>query len=259
MEVCVEKKKPSAKQGRPSKDAALALRDRYWVLYLKNRLPEDSYASIERKLFPHLRVTKREHGEGFSQPNSLSKLAAGARGLSSSLEGLPDVVRNAEALVPGAIAAYNSILWRALAEPNAWLDLCQQVAPEVRSRLLAHHFRALPARHVWCDYPGALSLYGIRRVSRLWHRDALGLLLCQCPPAIGLSQLSFTAENYVLHLLNWACRKDEALLAVKDDLLTLIGGRYGLKRQADAVNKDRIFLAPRLGGISYHMRMLLGP
>lgn len=258
MEDCVEKQKLPTKQGRPPKDAALALRDRYWVLYLKSHLPKDSYASLERKLLPHLTVTRRENGEGFSQPNSLSKVAAGARGLSSSLEGLPDVVRNAEALVPGAIAAYNSILWRALAEPNAWLESYQQVAPEVRSRLLAHHFRALPARHAWRDYPGGLSLHGIRRVSRLWHRDALGLLLCQCPPAIGLSQLSFTAENYVLHLLNWACHKDEALLTVKDDLLALIDGRYGLKRQEDAVNKDRIFLAPRLGGISYNLRMLLG-
>lgn len=255
----MEKQKLPTKQGRPPKDAALALRDRYWVLYLKSRLPEDSYASLERKLSLHLRVSKREHGEGFSQPGSLSKVAAGTRGLSASLEGLPDVVRNAEALAPGAIAAYNSILWRALAEPNAWLDLCQQVAPEVRSRLLAHHFQAFPARHAWHSCPGALSIYGVRRVGRLWHRDALGLLLCHCPPAIGLSQLSFTAENYVLHLLNWACRKDEALLEVKDDLLTLIGARYGLKRQADAVNKDRVFLAPRLGGISYHMRMLLGP
>ena len=132
MEDYVEKQKLPTKQGRPPKDAALALRDRYWVLYLKSHLPQDSYASLERKLLPNLRITQREHGEGFSQPNSLSKVAAGARGLSSSLEGLPDVVRNAEALLPGAIAAYNSILWRALAEPNAWLESCQQVAPEVR-------------------------------------------------------------------------------------------------------------------------------
>lgn len=255
----MEKQRIPAKQGRPPKDAALALRDRYWVLYLKARLPEDSYASLERKLFPHLRVTLREHGEGFSQPGALSKVAAGTRGLSASLEGLPDLVRNAEALVPGAIAAYNSILWRALAEPNAWLDSCQQVAPEVRARLLAHHFQALPAMHAGRSRPGTLSLYGVRRVSRLWHRDALGLLLCHCPPAIGLSQLSFTAENYVLHLLNWACRRDAALLTVKDDLLSLIGDRCGVKGQVGAVGKDRTFLAPRLGGISYNLRMLLGP
>lgn len=99
-----------AKQGRLSKDAALAPRDRYWVLYLKTHLAEDSYASLERKLFLHLRVTLRDYGEGFSQPGSLSKVAAGTRGLSASLEGLPDVVRNAEAPVPGEIAAYNSIL-----------------------------------------------------------------------------------------------------------------------------------------------------
>ncbi|MPS90003.1 MAG: hypothetical protein E2585_15160 [Comamonas sp.] len=255
----MEKQRIPAKQGRPSKDAALALRDLYWVLYLKRRLPEDSYASIERKLFPHLRISKREHGEGFSQPGSLSKVAAGKRGLSASLEGIPDVVRNAEALVPGAIAAYNSILWRALAEPNAWLDSCQDVAPEAQIRLFAHHFQALPAMHAGRSRPGALSLYGVRRVSRLWHRDALGLLLCHCPPVIGISPLSFTAENYVLHLLNWACRRDVTLLTVKDDLLALIGDRYGVTGQVDAVDKDRIFLAPRLGGISYSLRMLLGP
>ena len=81
------KQRIPAKQGRPPKDAALALRDRYWVLYLKAHLPEDSYASLERKLFPHLQITKREHGEGFSQPGSLSKVAAGKRGLSASQRG----------------------------------------------------------------------------------------------------------------------------------------------------------------------------
>lgn len=80
-----------------------------------------------------------------------------------------------------------------------------------------------------------------------------------CPPAIGLSQLSFTAEKYVLHLPNWACRRDLASLTVKDDLLALIGDRYKLRGEVDAVDKDRIFLVPRLDGISYSLRMLLGP
>ena len=44
------KQRIPAKQGRPPKDAALALRDRYWVLYLKAHLPEDSYASLERSI-----------------------------------------------------------------------------------------------------------------------------------------------------------------------------------------------------------------
>lgn len=63
----------------------------------------------------------------------------------------------------------------------------------------------------------------------------------------------------MLHLLDWACLRDVALLTIKGDLLALIGDRYGVKGQVDAVGVDRIFLAPRLGGISYSLRMLLGP
>lgn len=251
----MEKQRIPAKQGRLPKDAALALRDRYWVLYLKARLPEDSYASLERKLFPHLQITKREHGEGFSQPGSLSKVAAGTRGLSASLEGRPDVVRNAEALVPGAIAAYNSILWAALVEPHAWSGTSQRIAPEARARLFERHFLALPAKP---SSPGSLNLYGVRRVSRIWHLDALGLLLCHCPPAIGVSKLSLTAEAYVPNLLHRICQRDPALTAVKDELAALIAERYGITDRVGGVPEGRVFLAPKVNAISQGLRSIFG-
>ncbi len=252
----MEEQKLPVKQGRHRKDAALVLRDRYWAIYLKNQLPEESYASLERKLLPHLKVTKREHGEGFSQPGSLSKVAAGKRGLSASLEGIPDAVRRADELVPGATAAYTSLLWSALAAPGTPSMLCQTIAPEVRARLFEHHFSAPPAKP---SSEGLLSLGGVRRAARLWHRDGLGLLLCHCPAAIGISKLSLTAEAYVLHLLHWASCKDPALQTVKADLIALIKERYRLQSRATNATETRLFLAPRIKAFSQGIRLLLGP
>ena len=251
----MEKKKLPAKQGRPSKDAALVLRDRYWVLYLKSHLPQDSYACIERKLFPHLRVTRREHGEGLSQPGALSKVAAGTRGLSTSIEGIPDAVRNAEDLVPGATAAYTSILWSVLAEPSALPVSDQKIGSEVRARLFERHFSALPAKP---SSQGLLSLYGVRRVSRLWHRDALGLLLYHCPASIGVSRLSLTAEAYVSHLSGLICRRDLALRVVQDDMLALMKARFGVPVRQGAM-AERLFLAPKVNAISQGLRLILRP
>lgn len=247
--------KLSLKQGRRRKDPALALRDRYWALYLKSQLPDESYASLERMLLPHLHITRREHGEGFAQPGALSKAAAGTRGVSAYLEGLPDVVRHAEALVPGAIAAYSSALWSALVEPHPWPGTYQRIAPEVQARLLERHFFALPAKP---SSPGPLSLYGVRRVSRIWHLDALGLLLCHCPAAISVSKLSLTAEAYVPNLLHWICQRDPALMAVKDELAALITRRYGITDRVGGVPEGRIFLAPKVSAVSQGLRLIFG-
>lgn len=62
-----------ASKGRPAKDAALVLRDQYWALFLKSQCPGESFASLERALLPHLRITQRGDGQGSSQPFSMNR------------------------------------------------------------------------------------------------------------------------------------------------------------------------------------------
>jgi hypothetical protein len=244
-------------RGRPQKDVALKLRDQYWTLHLQNQLPGHSLASLERKLLPHLRVTQREFGAGDSQPFSLSKVARGKRGLSPSLQHLPVVVSRAEELLPGAISAFNSVLWSALMKPvtstNCELDY-DNVALEVRSRLFDRHF--LKRSELNADV-FTLNHLGIRRVARLRHRDALGLLLWHSPAATRVSSLSLTAEAYVFHVLHRSCCGDAALREVKSALVALITERYQLKIWANRPVDSRVFLAPHIVPFSLMLRKLV--
>lgn len=239
--------------GRPPKDQALKLRDQYWVCHLNNRLPGETFASLERKLAPHLRITWRGKEEGYSQPFAYSKVARGARGLSASLEDVPEIVHRADELALGMRSAFTSILWAALVKPG---NRRGSIAPEVRSRLFDHHFSILPES---ADDAGRLNASGILRVSRLWHRDALGLLLCHCPAAIGHSSLSLKAEAYVQHMLHWCAHTDPAINMIHDPLKPLIESRYpmpgGLMKAVD----HKIFpIKKRLTSL-VGLRMLLGP
>jgi hypothetical protein len=136
-------KKQPLRRGRKSKDEALVLRDQYWVLFLRSKLPEESYASLERLLCPHLQINRREDLMGYSQPFALSKVAKGKRGLSSNVGPPPPVVLHAEALAPGATEAFTSILWTALMphlRPTHSGNQSGSLVTEVKRRLSPRHY-----------------------------------------------------------------------------------------------------------------------
>ncbi len=247
-----------ANNGRPPKDAALVLRDQYWALFLKARSQGESFASLERALQPNLRITKREDGQGSSQPFSLSKVAMGRRGLSPRLGPPPLIVTRAETFAAGAKSAFTSVLWSILAQPKAIKDIKGQyaeVAPEVRCRLAERHFFGRPDTRFGLRL---LNENGIRRVSRLRHRDAVGLLLSCSPAVVGHSKLSLTASAYVFYALKRACHSDPALMAIKDTLSKIINERFKIYELTGCGGKSRVFVAPRPSGLSVGISRLLG-
>ena len=246
-------------RGRKSKDEALVLRDRYWALFLKSKLPNESYASLEKQLFTNLQVRRRANSLGYSQPFALSKVALGKRGLSPKLEEVPLVVTRAQELAPEVLVAYRSILWAALMGPATFSktrDPYRSIASEVSARLSDRHFSTPSHARL-----GSLSLnkQGVCRLSRLWHRDALGLMLCHCSAVKGISKVSLTAEAYVFNLLHWSCHQDPALMAIKRELATLIKKRFAINAGADWIRNARPFIAPRISGIALGLRTLIDP
>ncbi len=244
------------RRGRPVKDRALVLRDRYWVLQLRATTGL-TFATLERELMPHLSVGRRENGEGLSQPFALSKVANGSRGLSPYVEDVPSLVRRAEDVAPGSLAAYTSILWHALAPPTTVrkpLATLDGVSPTVASRMGDRFWRFHPA-----EPRQMLNDLGIRRAARLAHRDALGLLLCHCPPAADVSYTALLAELYVFHVLHQCCKQDPTMASLQVEFIDLAKARYrGLRHVPTAPSTGRIFLAPRVRAFAVSMRRLLG-
>ena len=246
----------SRRRGRKTKDEALVLRDRYWALFLKSKLPDESYASLEKRLFTNLQIKRRKSSLGYSQPFALSKVALGKRGLSPKLEDVPLVVLRGEQLVAKASEAFRSILWTVLMGPETVSkikDPYHSVAPEVKLELSKRHFSV--ASNAGTDV-GSLNTLGIRRLSRLWHRDALGLLLSHCPAVKGASKVSLMAEAYVFNLLHCICQHDPALMAIKSELATLIKQRFGVKANAGWIRNAKPFIAPKISGVAVGFRML---
>jgi hypothetical protein len=255
----MNKQKQPHRRGPKTKDEALVLRDRYWALFVKSKLPGESYASLERRLSPHLKVTRRQDLLGYSQPFSLSKVAQGKRGLSQAVGALPPVVERAEALVPGANEVFTSILWTALMQPLRSTpegDQRGSISIEVTSRLNVRHFSGKPAVHAGLRL---LNEQGIRRLSRLRHLDALGLLLSYCPVHMKPSKLSLTAEAYVLYSLHKCCDKDPALMAIKSSLIKLLSDRFRIQANNNCSDTGKIFLAPRVSSFAIGLRSLLDP
>lgn len=237
------------RRGRQPKDPALVLRDRYWALHLQSQLPDESFASLERKLMAHLRIGRRENGEGYSQPFSLSKIARGTRGLSSRLDEVHPIVLRADQLVPSSLAVYTSILWRALVsgpESERQIGSSQLVTREVINRMSDRHFESRAALK--------LNLLGVRRLSRISHIDAVGLLLRQCEPAIDATTTSLTAEAYIFHLIHRSSIRDCALQAIQKDLVGLVKERYPGLRAKDDQDSTKIFLGPRVSSIATSLR-----
>jgi hypothetical protein len=255
----MNKQKQPHRRGPKPKDEALVLRDQYWALFVKSKFPDESYASLERVLYPHLKITRREDSLGYSQPCTPSKIARGKHGLSRTLGALPAVVERAEALVPGAIEAFTSILWTALMPPLMSThdgDRRGSISIEVTSRLNARHFAPKSAVHAGL---GLLNVQGIRRLSRLRHLDALGLLLCYCPVHMKPSKLSLTAEAYVLYLLQRCCDKDPGLMAIKSSLIKLLSARFRIQANTRCSYAGKVFLAPRVSSFAVGLRSLLDP
>ncbi len=255
----MNEQKQSHRRGPKPKDEALVLRDQYWALFVKSKFPDESYASLERVLCPHLNIKRREDLLGYSQPFSLSKIAKGERGLSAALGDPPHLVVRSEILAPGAREAFTSILWTALIQPVRSTHegiQCGSIAHEVVRRLTAVHHSLNPASHAGFRL---LNERGIRRLSRLRHRDALGLLLWYCPAVTKASRLSVTAEAYVFHLLNKCCDKDPALMKIKDGLIRLICERFRIRDKTSQCKNDKIFLGPRVSSFAVGLRLLIDP
>jgi len=209
-------------------------------------------------LQPHLRVTRRELSAGNSQPFSLSKVARGARGLSPDLKTLPPIVKRAEDVLPGSIAAFTSILWSALVDPAKFAastgELCS-VAPEVSGRLCERHFAGSSKNRLDCR---KLNLLGIRRLARLRHLDAVGLLLWHSLQTVQPSKLSITAEEYFFNSLQLYRRSDGALQDLMVPLMDLIKQRYPQIVSVNSAIGFKLFLAPRVSGVKVALRTLIG-
>ena len=246
------------RRGRKSKDEALVLRDQYWALFVKSKFPQENYASLERLLYPQLQIKRREDLLGYSQPFALSKVVKGTRGLSATTATPPPVVLRAEVLIQGATEAFTSILWTSLLQPMKSpcdANPCGSISTEVTRRLSARHFDA--KSEVYAGI-GLLNELGIRRLSRLKHRDSLGLLLFYCPAVMGVSKLSLIAEAYVLNLFRLCCQRDPALMSFKEVFMYLIAERYRLRQRTDSLENVQIFLAPRVSSLVLSLRLLIG-
>jgi hypothetical protein len=130
------------------------------------------------------------------------------------------------------------------------------ISIEVTSRLNARHFAPKSAVHAGL---GLLNVQGIRRLSRLRHLDALGLLLCYCPVHMKPSKLSLTAEAYVLYLLQRCCDKDPGLMAIKSSLIKLLSARFRIQANTRCSYAGKVFLAPRVSSFAVGLRLLLDP
>jgi hypothetical protein len=240
--------------GRPRKDRALKARDSYWAWTLKHLLPLESFASIERRLCPHVKVTSRGDGEGKVQPFALSKVASLKRGLSYLIDGEPEVVLRAEEWVPGSASAFSSLLWPVLyyGMDARGIRLSDGVvAPEVRRRLHNRHFAG--PHEEW-----TLNELGVRRVGRIVHRDALALILLHCPHVVGVTPVSVLAEEAVPLLLDRLCRFDPAMRAIQEEVQGLVAERFPDVLTPGQANRGRAF-PRRPGMLSLGLRAVLGP
>jgi hypothetical protein len=233
-------------RGRPAKDFALILRDRYWALKVRGGLPPGtSLAALERELFPHLKIVKREDGEGYSQPFGLTKVAAGQRGICSDWS-VPVVVVKAEARCPGSLAAYRSILWPALFEAfgeRGPVTSNGEIAQDLLCRFKPRHYSFLGN---W-----QLSKSGVLRAARLAHRDALGLLLFNCPAFAGINRTTMFARDCVPGAFLRACQKDPDLNAIKEPLAALIQMRIESNFDAGDLSLARAFSTGKSHGLRY--------
>lgn len=239
-------------RGRPAKSKPLIIRDAYWSMSLKAACPGMSFARLERVLLPHLKARLREDNEGYSQPFSLSKIARFQRGLSDSVDDLPQAVLNAEMLVRGSACAFTSILWRALAlgpEARRRGVAADMVSAEVITRLRVDHFEP------GCLGEWRLNLLGIRRLGRVAHRDAVGLLLLHSPLCDRVSENSLIAEQYARFVFDRACERDEALRAVRVQVLCCINEQLQNEPDPADCESTRLFLAPRVSAASVSLRL----
>ena len=212
-----------AAPGRRTKDDSLRLRDRYWAISLKARLPNESYASIERNIYKGITVSKREFGQGYSQPFAMSNVAGGRRGISSDPDGVPAPVAQAETLWPGSAAPYRLLLWKALAK-DGWLRLRRGCTQEV-DFAVQRRLRRGDLLHEGLS-AGSLSAAGITRLGRLTHPVALALLLASGSCRQGVDQPAFLADLYATPVFARLCRTDTAFSALSEEIRCLVDIRY---------------------------------
>lgn len=227
------------KGGRRTKDAALVLRDKYWALRLKAFLPNESYSSLERALWEGIQIGRRGEGQGYSQPFALAKVAAGTRGLSPDLEGVPPVVKKAGELWPDSEDVYRSCTWQAL-HAKAWLHRAVGRAPFACTEVL----RRLPSWQVDLSGRPRATEAWTRRVGRLTHLDALGLLLFSGSHHAGGELEAYLANLYVPAVYGRLCRKDPSFAAIAAEVKTLVMSAYPEVPALDDPAEQRAF-APR--------------
>lgn len=241
-------------RGRPAKDPALRLRDRYWALSLKNALPDETFASIERRIAPHLRVSRRDFGQGFSQPFALSKVANGSRGISGSADRAPDVVVRAEELAAGSSRAFTSILWHALLAGATWQSVWsgqEALSEELAQCVMPRH---RPSKGFEAS---RLDEAGVRRASQLTHVDAIGLLLVSSPQCSGITNEALAAEDCVGPVLRRVCAVDVALRQVEEPLRQLIKERFP-NVPIDGRDNDTAALPKKRHAVYMGLRRLIG-
>jgi hypothetical protein len=236
--------------GRPRKDPALKLRDRYVATWLKLNGGGRTLSSLERDLHPSLLLRERGDGQGVSQPGALDKAARGVRGLSANFE-LPQIVRGAEVVAPGAIAAFSSPLWLALCNsPQQGFnrELERSAAQLCLRRRFAQHCSSLTA--------AKRGLCTVRRLGRIWHRDALGHLLLLCRAETPTEE-SVLAELHIANSLHRACQGCLALQQIHTELEALIELRFRGVLALGQRSVGKVFPGIRISQIGVALRMLM--
>ena len=182
----------------------------------------------------------------------------GQRGLSPRLGPPPLIVTRAETFAAGAKCAFTSVLWSILAQPMPIKDVKDQyaeVAPEVRRRLAERHFFGRPDTRFGLRL---LNENGVRRISRLRHRDAVGLLLSCSPAVVGYSKQSLIAKEYVFYAIKRTCQSDPSLMTIKDKLIQLINERFKIYDQTECARKPRVFVAPNPSSVKVSLSQFIG-
>jgi len=198
----------TGRAGRRQKHEALKERDRYWALTLK--ASGISLAELERGFRAELRSSRSDMSPLL--PFSIPKVAAGTRGVSASLD-MPAIVAYCDTVVPGSRGRFASLLWTALYRGDMTEQVIEtnQLADEVAQRLGAPTISAA----------GGFSSELLRCLVRVPHPDSFGLLLWNLRRSTG-GPSEGTLTRYAMEALNQICKREAAMLAIREALLELV-------------------------------------
>lgn len=162
------------RRGRPKNSILDLARASYWAWEVQ-KAARKPFAVLEREL-AHKQFRRRDGG-GYAQPNAWLKYAKGKRCPTPPDKGNLSQVVQAEMHYPGTRATYDSIVWDLMYDaksiPKKRLRLTSRISPLVLSWIDSEHIEEKD------QYRLLLTEEGLKKIVRIKHLDAFGLLLMQ--------------------------------------------------------------------------------